>query len=371
MPHQQTQDDQEAPRCRRGEAACGRRQEEPDGEQVHDARPRPATKPEYFETPGAPGVSATSISVTEHPRAWARTTKNRCQSCRRWISSRIEVRNALIEFRSDTGTSEDARESAVVDGRHHPLSYSPTFRPQTMSHPSEHFARNRGISSGECWRSASKTTRTARSVAGRGEHRLGLSRGWSGGEDPKRLPVPPPLWPRLPVPSVEPSSTRMTSPDEVVTFEGAASSRIRSGMTGASSKAGTRRRSPAAKRGELVRWDRPPPDQTRFRIRAGRIAELVPVLGHGAAGDLDSVRLEQLHDLLVGERLLGVLLLHQRPDLVLHAPGRDVLAGNGGEPAREEELEGEHPAGSARTSRSSPATPWTRASRCARRPPGG
>ncbi len=54
-----------------------------------------------------------SISETEYPRAWARTTKNRCQSCRMGSSSRTSRRNAFMEFRSETGTSKILRLSQL------------------------------------------------------------------------------------------------------------------------------------------------------------------------------------------------------------------------------------------------------------------
>src|SRR5690606_5296907 len=73
-------------------------------------------------------------------------------------------------------------------------------------------------------------------------------------------------------------------------------------------------------------------------------SELVPVLGHGAAGDLDALLLEDVHDRLVRERALRILLRNQLLDLRLDPPRADILARRGGQPAREEELEREYAA---------------------------
>src|SRR2546426_12321192 len=52
-----------------------------------------------------------------------------------------------------------------------------------------------------------------------------------------------------------------------------------------------------------------------------------------------SLLLEQFDDLLIGERVLGVLVRHHFLDLGLDAAGAGVFAGRGGEAAREEELQ--------------------------------
>src|SRR5512138_1685468 len=57
----------------------------------------------------------------------------------------------------------------------------------------------------------------------------------------------------------------------------------------------------------------------------GEHAELVAVLRDRAAGDLDPALLEDVHDRLVGEWMLRVLLRHQLLDLRLDAAGGDVL----------------------------------------------
>src|SRR5437867_13453779 len=73
-------------------------------------------------------------------------------------------------------------------------------------------------------------------------------------------------------------------------------------------------------------------------------AQLIAVLGDGAARDLHAALREHLDDLLVGERILGVLVVDHLLDLRLDRSGAGILAGGGGEAAREEELERPQPA---------------------------
>src|SRR3954465_12585830 len=71
-------------------------------------------------------------------------------------------------------------------------------------------------------------------------------------------------------------------------------------------------------------------------------AELVAILGDGATRDLHAGLLQDVDDRLIGERVLGVLVLDELLDLVLDAARRDVLAAGGREARAEEELEREH-----------------------------
>src|SRR5439155_20673724 len=68
-------------------------------------------------------------------------------------------------------------------------------------------------------------------------------------------------------------------------------------------------------------------------------AQLVAVLRDGPPRDLDALLREQLHDLLVGERVLRVLVGHHLLDLGADGASACVLPGGGREAAREEELE--------------------------------
>src|SRR6266513_4822452 len=68
-------------------------------------------------------------------------------------------------------------------------------------------------------------------------------------------------------------------------------------------------------------------------------AELIAVFCHGPAGDLDTLLREHLHDLLVGERVLGILVGHHLLNLRADGAGACVLPGGDREAARKEELE--------------------------------
>src|SRR4051812_31570664 len=68
-------------------------------------------------------------------------------------------------------------------------------------------------------------------------------------------------------------------------------------------------------------------------------AELIAILGHGASRDLHATLLQDVHDGLIGERVLRIFLRHELLDLRLDAARRDVLAGGGGQTGGEEELE--------------------------------
>src|SRR5664279_603353 len=68
-------------------------------------------------------------------------------------------------------------------------------------------------------------------------------------------------------------------------------------------------------------------------------AELVAILGDGAARDLDATLLQDVHDCLIGERVLGIFIGNELLDLRLDAARRDVLAAGGRESGREEEGE--------------------------------
>src|SRR6476661_3248448 len=78
-------------------------------------------------------------------------------------------------------------------------------------------------------------------------------------------------------------------------------------------------------------------------LTSGRV-ELVAVLGDGAPRDLHAALLEHLDDLLVGQRVLRVLVIHHLLNLRLDRAGARVLSGRGREAAREEELERQQPA---------------------------
>ncbi len=82
-----------------------------------------------------------------------------------------------------------------------------------------------------------------------------------------------------------------------------------------------------------------PPVSDALPHARGQDSELVPVLGHGAAGDLDPVGLEEVHDRLIGEGPPFVFLFHELLDLGLNPPGADVLAAGRGQSAGEEELQ--------------------------------
>src|SRR5688500_15401580 len=74
-------------------------------------------------------------------------------------------------------------------------------------------------------------------------------------------------------------------------------------------------------------------------LRRRQDAHLLAVLGHGAAGDVDAALLEQLDDLLVGVRPLGVLGVDQLLDLRLDRLRRQVLAVGARDARVEEELQ--------------------------------
>src|SRR6202035_4605210 len=66
--------------------------------------------------------------------------------------------------------------------------------------------------------------------------------------------------------------------------------------------------------------------------------ELVTVLGHRPAGDLDALAVQDPHELAVRQRALGVFGLDHLLDLPLHRQGRDVVAVLAVDAAVEEEL---------------------------------
>src|SRR5574338_1116133 len=74
-------------------------------------------------------------------------------------------------------------------------------------------------------------------------------------------------------------------------------------------------------------------------LAARQDAELLAVLGDGAARDVDAALLEQLDDLLVRVRALGVLARDQLLDLRLHRLRREVLAVRARDARVEEELQ--------------------------------
>src|SRR5690242_11016541 len=76
-----------------------------------------------------------------------------------------------------------------------------------------------------------------------------------------------------------------------------------------------------------------------FAHPRGQDAELVAVLGDRAAGDLDALPLEQLDDLLIGQRILRRLIVHELLNLRLDRSGARVLSGRGREAARGKGLE--------------------------------
>src|SRR5678816_1604152 len=73
-------------------------------------------------------------------------------------------------------------------------------------------------------------------------------------------------------------------------------------------------------------------------------SQLIAVLRHGAARDLDAALFQDVDDGLVGERMLRIFLGDELLDLRLDAAGRDVLARRGRETGREEKFEREHAA---------------------------
>src|SRR4051812_12367625 len=75
---------------------------------------------------------------------------------------------------------------------------------------------------------------------------------------------------------------------------------------------------------------------------SGQHAQLVTILGNGAAGDLDTAFLQDVDDRLIGERVLGILFGDELLDLRLDAPRRDVFAAGRGETGGEKELERQH-----------------------------
>src|SRR5213079_2334751 len=86
---------------------------------------------------------------------------------------------------------------------------------------------------------------------------------------------------------------------------------------------------------------RPPPAKdARFRaarelpgtsehlpaLAAGENSKLFPVLGNSAAGDLDVLITQELDDLLIRVRALGVLARDDLLDLQLHRLGGQIVA---------------------------------------------
>src|SRR5687767_10722819 len=73
-----------------------------------------------------------------------------------------------------------------------------------------------------------------------------------------------------------------------------------------------------------------------FTIRRRRNVELVAIFRHRAAGDVDALVVEDLHDLRVRERLARIFALDEALDLLLHGQAGDVLARIGVDAAVEE-----------------------------------
>src|SRR5688572_25517089 len=63
-----------------------------------------------------------------------------------------------------------------------------------------------------------------------------------------------------------------------------------------------------------------------FALARRQDAQLLAVLGHGAAGDIDAGLLQQLHDLLIAVGPLDVLAVDQLLDLRLHGLRGEVVA---------------------------------------------
>src|SRR5260370_12534417 len=82
------------------------------------------------------------------------------------------------------------------------------------------------------------------------------------------------------------------------------------------------------------------PYTTLFRSHPRRKnAELIAVLGDRATRDADAFALEHLDDLLIGQRVLGRLVVDELLNLCLDGPSARVLARRGRQTAREEELQ--------------------------------
>src|SRR5262245_23520730 len=89
----------------------------------------------------------------------------------------------------------------------------------------------------------------------------------------------------------------------------------------------------------------PPWQGSQAFPHAGRQdVELVAVLGHRAPGDFHAALLELLHNFLVRQRILGILVVHELLDLRLDGARAGVFACRGLQAAREKELERQQPA---------------------------
>src|SRR3978361_2059777 len=86
------------------------------------------------------------------------------------------------------------------------------------------------------------------------------------------------------------------------------------------------------------------PSENLLAVCGRRDAQLIAVLRHRPAGDLNPLAVQDPHQLAVGQRALGILGLDELLDLALDGQRRDVVAVLPVDAAVEEELHGEQAA---------------------------